>query len=52
MESIEISSNAVSLDSVISFTIDLINAGQTLAAWAAPHVLALEEYRRIHWRGF
>ena len=44
MESIEISSNAVSLDSVICFTIDLINAGQTLAAWAGPRVLAIEEY--------
>jgi len=43
MESIEMSPNAVTLDSIISFTIDLINAGQTLVAWAAPRVLALEE---------
>jgi hypothetical protein len=46
MESIELSPNAITLDSVISFTIALINAGQTLAAWAAPRALALEEYIR------
>ena len=43
MESIEMSPNAVTSDSVISFTIDLINAGQTLVAWATPRILALEE---------
>lgn len=43
MESIEMSPNAVTLDSVISFTIDLINAGQTLVAWATPRILALDE---------
>jgi hypothetical protein len=43
METIGISPDALKVDSVISFTIDLISAAHTLTAWAAPLVISLEQ---------